>query len=96
MPSGEVLGNTSRVPVVSQPPGLLDQAGGWVKERGMGGSLLGLGVVAATAFAISGHERSPENEFEFRWKSLPFTQFMNAPHRHLRQKQFGRSACSVL
>ncbi len=49
MPSGEVLGNTSRVPVVSQPPGLLVQAGGWVKERGTGDSLLGLGAVAAAA-----------------------------------------------
>src|SRR5690554_5509487 len=57
MPSGEVLGNTSRVPVVSQPPGLQVQAGGWVKERGMGASLLGLRVVAASAVEV-GHSIS--------------------------------------
>jgi hypothetical protein len=60
MPSGEELGNTSRVPVVSQPPGLQVQAGGWVKDRDMSASLLGLGVVAASAFKDEEHESSPD------------------------------------
>ena len=61
MPSSEVLENTSRVPVVSQPPGLQVQAGGWVKERGMSASLLGLGVVAAAAFVVDVFHEAPHD-----------------------------------
>jgi len=60
MSSGEILANTSGVPVESQPPGLQVQAGGWMKERGIRASLLGLGVVAAST-TEKNHDCSPKD-----------------------------------